>query len=325
MAEATLKPGAQAPATPKAETPKVETKKLTLIAEMVALTLVELAKLGKTIVKMTEKIVQSRDEERKERKVHAKIVAELKRRHAKQVNAGDVPADYSFAKFFERETGGKCPGRTQSLAGLFNSLVLLDGPDGKPLISESIYDGAALDWLEKANAIVNAAIKQHGEAWKSCDEVKRAIAALSSPGDAAETLDAIRKEQKGTETTDGESAEQGVTVSLTPENAVEFLLKHLDDQLKLVGTKPENAREIFCSLAVLGNRLNDVGLAQDAIADAFAANYDEPTLKSWVAVETTVLPSGIIVLGTAPVETPAAAPVEKLDSLVPSESELATV
>ena len=56
MAEATLKPGAQAPATPKAETPKVETKKLTLIAEMVALTLVELAKLGKTIVKMTEKI-----------------------------------------------------------------------------------------------------------------------------------------------------------------------------------------------------------------------------------------------------------------------------
>ena len=289
-------------ATPAA-TPTAEPKKLTLIADIAALTGVEIAKLAKSIVKMTMKITESRDEERSERKLHAKVVADMKRRHQRLVTAGELPADYAFQKYFERETGGKCPGRTQSLAQLFNSLVLLGDADGKPLISESIYDGAALDWLEKANAIVNSAIKAYGDKWKSSDEVQRAIKALSSPGDAAETLDKIRKEQKGTV----EAAETAATEGqlLTPEIAVSFLMKHMGSLAGLVAAKPENGKELFCTFAAFGKLLDGAYTAQADVMDAFGKAYDEATLADWAKSTDTTTESGITVIGAAPTETAA--------------------
>ena len=304
-------------ATPAA-TQAAEPKKLTLIADISALPGCEIAKLAKTIVKMSAKIVESRDEERGERKLHAKIVADMKRRHMKLVETRELPADYAFQKYFERETGGKCPGRTQSLAQLFNSLVMLGDAEGKPLIAESIYDGAALDWLEKANAIVNSAIKAHGDKWKTCDEVQRAIKALSSPGDAAETLDKIRKEQKGTveaaETADAE------TQLLTPEMAVGFLVKHMGSLAGLVAAKPENGKELFCTFAAFGKLVDSVYMAQADVIDAFGKAYDEKTLADWAKATVTTTENGIAVIGAAPTET-AAPETPATETTLPSLAE----
>ncbi len=80
---------------------------------------------------------------------------------------------------------------------MFNALVPTLDASGKPLPSKEHFDGAAVDWLETANAIVKAAMKEHGDAWKTCDDVLDLVNTLSQPGDALKRIKEIREGRKG--------------------------------------------------------------------------------------------------------------------------------
>jgi hypothetical protein len=309
-------PSAPAPA----ETAK---EKKLLFADMMTMSIDLLKGYVKGAVKLFERIETARKSERDERKQNAKFVAELRRRYALGKDGGTIPSDHTFPKYAENIGCGKIPGRLQSLAALFNSLVLMNGADGKPLITETIYDAAALDWLEKANAIVNAAQKTHGEQWKSCPDVQECIAALSTPGDAAEKLDAIRKRQKG-ETPAEEIGE--AAPPLTAERAVEFLIAFYHDQAKLVATKPPTAKEIFCQGTRLAERLADLDEARDSFIGAFSANYAKETVQGWLKALAAGVADHVEIISTAPNNPPAAptAPTPALVAETPAETALAT-
>jgi len=228
----------------------------------------DLFKLASAPVQLNANITESRETERRERKFNSKVVAAMKRRYVARLNAREIAPDTTFAKYYEQNAGGKCPGRVQSLAGLFNNLVLTEGADQLPLLTEGTYDGAMLDWLEKANAIVNAAIKVNGENWKSCDDVTKTIAALTGPPDnVVETLDAIRARQKG-ETPEAATVE---AVTLTVGRAVEFLLAYIKNDAK-AATELE-AATLFAGCVELGNAWGDSGVSED-LMNKWNSNID---------------------------------------------------
>lgn len=296
-----------------------EKQKLTF-AQIMALSIDEVKSFVKTAVKLAENIVTARDNERGERKQNAKYVADLRRRYAAGKDGGTIPSDWTFPKWAENIVGGKIPGRLQSLAALFNSLVLMTDKDGKPLLAEAVYDGCFLDWLEKANAIVNAAQKADGENWKSSKDVTDCIAALMGPPDkVVETLDAIRKRQKGETASD--DSETGV--QLTPEAAVEFLLKFFADQKALVAGKPQNLKEVFCTHLALGKRLDAVYTAQADMTEAFASVADDETLNLWTKQTESGLAPGVEFISSTPETAPVAAttlsPAPETAETVPAE------
>ena len=90
---------------------------------------------------------------------NAKCVAALKRAYVERLNKREFPPDTTFKKYFEQNAGGSLPGRVEALAALFDALVLTVDANGKPLLSEECLDAAAVDWREKANAIVDKAQK----------------------------------------------------------------------------------------------------------------------------------------------------------------------
>jgi hypothetical protein len=48
------------------------------------------------------------------------------------------------------------PGRLETLASFFNSMCLVDDPNGKLLLAEECYDDASVNSLEIANKCINA-------------------------------------------------------------------------------------------------------------------------------------------------------------------------
>jgi hypothetical protein len=181
-----------------AETKKPETKKKLTFAELAALKIADLAGYLKKIVRVDEAITKAKDAFTSTLQFNGKVVAALKRAYVDRLNKRDIPPDTTFKKYFEQNAGGNLPSRVESLAALFNALVLTLDANGKPLLSEECYDNAAVDWLEKSNAIVKDAMKRHGDAWKTCDDVLDVVNALSKPGDALKKLKEIRARQKGT-------------------------------------------------------------------------------------------------------------------------------
>ena len=248
----------------------------------------DLFKLASAPVKLNANITESRETERKERKFNSKVVAAMKRRYVARLNSREIAPDTTFAKYYEQNAGGKCPGRVQSLAGLFNNLVLTEGADHLQLLTETTYDGAMLDWLEKANAIVNAAIKAHGENWKGSDDVVKAIAALTGPPDnVVETLDAIRARQKG-ETPETATAE---AVTLTVGRAVAFLLAYIKNDAKAAAEL--EAATLFASCVELGNAWGDSGVSEDLL-NKWTNNIDAgiaPEMNVEKAPEAPALPA----------------------------------
>jgi hypothetical protein len=217
---------APAPAPAAAETP-TETpaqKKLTTYAELLLLKVAELATYCKKIVRVDQAIEKAKEAFAKNLKFNSKVVAALKRLHAEKRDAKEIPGDWTFKDYFKNVAGGELPGRVEALAALFNSLVLTVDASGKPLLSEENFDAAADDWLEKANPIIKQAQKQHGEAWKTCDDVLDVVNALSKPGDALKAIKQIRARQKG-EQGEGEGEEGNATAAqpLTVGRAIEFL------------------------------------------------------------------------------------------------------
>jgi hypothetical protein len=196
---------------------KVETK-LTFEA-LTQLAPADLYAEAKLTVKLNKAIGTAREKFTETLQQSAKIVAAMKRLYTEMVNTKAIPADTTFKKYFESNAGGVCPPRVEALASLFNALV------ETKLVTEEIFDGAAVDWLEKSNAIVSHARKTHGDAWKGIDDVLDVVNALSKPGDARAKLKAIRERQKAAENPAGEQTGEGVKESapLTLGVAVEFV------------------------------------------------------------------------------------------------------
>ncbi len=164
-------------------------EKLTF-TELVKLAPADLFGYAKDTIKLKKAVATATDKFKENLKFSAKVVAAMKRYYTEQVNARNIPGDTAFKDYFEQNAGGTVPGRIEALSALFNSLVETG------LLKEEHYDCAAVDWLEKANAIVADARKKHGDKWKSCDDVLDVINALSKPGDALKVLKDIRKRQK---------------------------------------------------------------------------------------------------------------------------------
>jgi len=299
-------PAGTPPATTEtAQTETAKEEKKLAVATFTAMAIDALTHFLKGAVKLATNIKDAQTKEKAERKTNAKGIADLKRRYAVGKDGGTIPLDWTFPIYFEKVVGGKCPGRMLSLAGLFNSLCMLNGPDGKPMLAEAIYDSAALDWLEKANAIVNAAQKAHGENWKTCADVCETLAILNSPGDAAEKLDAIRARQKG-ETAEGET---DGAVAMTAEMAVEFLIGHYQQQAKLMAAKPENAKELFCLARALAERVEVMEDERTKFILAVENTFDTATIQGWLKADDAGVAPHIEIISahpnTAPAETPA--------------------
>ncbi|MGN6556337.1 MAG: hypothetical protein ACTHLW_21710 [Verrucomicrobiota bacterium] len=253
------------PATPAAPAAKpADDTKLTF-ADLEAMDTATQIEYSKTIVSTNKAVEKAKTKFTEKLQFYAKVVAALKRSYTKALNARQVPPDTSFKKYFEQNAGGALPGRVEALASVFNSLVLTLDSNGKPLLSEENFDLAAVDWLEKANAIVAAAQKKHGDNWKTCDEVLDTINALSKPGEAGKKLKEIRERQKE-EAEPGEPGEAGdestekvQVVPLTVGRCVEFLKAAI---LAASGMPEESARVLFCDVCDLADSWDKSGIAE---------------------------------------------------------------
>ena len=98
-------------------------------------------------------------------------------------------------------------------------------------------------------------MKQHGDNWKTCDDVLDTINALSKPGDTLKAIKEIRASQKGdkpkTETT--ESAPP-----LTIGRAVEYLIAAIKNASKVPMAE---ARNLFVAAYTRGAHWSESGLS----------------------------------------------------------------
>ena len=208
--------------TTKGNTVKKDTK-LTY-AEIIAMTVAERYALMADGVKLGKKVVETRDNFRAVTPQYAKVVAALKRDHRRMLDEKLIAADTTFKDYFAQNCGGALPGRLETLASFFNSMCLVDDPNGKPLLAEECYDDASVNSLEIANKCINAA-KEKAQAaktdWRGDNDTLDVINALSKPGDATKKLKEIRKRQSPEKS---ETAADENAAVLTPEHAIEFLI-----------------------------------------------------------------------------------------------------
>lgn len=229
-----------------------------MFAALVAMAPAEIYKLAAGHVKISDSVSTAQDKYTNSLKPFAKVVAAVKRLWVEMREKRTLALDIAFNKFFKDNVKGDLPGRAEALAALFNSLVLTFDANKKPLLAEENFDAAAVDWLEKANAIVKLAQKKYGDpGWQTSDEVLDVINALSKPGDARKTLQDIRKRMKGEtpaageageggETAEGETAEgaNATSVKMTPALAAQFLCA----AFKGVKELPEDKQIELCAL-----------------------------------------------------------------------------
>jgi hypothetical protein len=251
----------------KPNTPaKADTKKLMTYADLVALTVADLANYCKKIVRVDVAITKAKDAFKKNLKLNAKVVAALKRAHAEKRDKREIPGDWTFKDYFKNVADGDLPGRVEAMAALFNSLVLTFDAKGRPLLSEENFDAAADDWLEKANPIIKQAQKQHGEAWKTCDDVLDVINALSKPGDALKAIKEIRARQKGEKAEGEENAD--AAQPLTVGRAIEFLKAAITNGANLVAAgKQDEAFDLYAATWHIMDAWSDSGVTDDMLND----------------------------------------------------------
>lgn len=235
-------------------------------AALTAMAAADLFKLASENVKVSKAVDTAKDKFVDALKPFSKVVAAMKRLYTERVETRSITA-VSFKKFWKDNAGGGVPGRAESLAGLFNTLVLtLDG-NGRPLLPEEYYDDAKVAWLEQANAIVNAARKAYGDNWKGCDDVLDTINALSKPGDAAEKLAEIRKRQKGEKESDGADTS---AVAITPALAAQYLIA----AIKEAAQKTPEEQYVLCC------HFYDVENAWAALPEALTSALDKKYAKA---------------------------------------------
>ena len=233
-----------------------QAKQLTY-AEIQALSPAERYALMADGVKLGKRVEETRDTYKKVTPWYAKLVAALKRDHARFKDEKSIPADQTFKQFYAKNCGGDLPGRLETLAAFFNSMCLVEDGRGNPLLSETCYDAASVNSLEIANKCINHAKDKQGDNWRGCDDTLDVINALSTPGDATAKLKEIRKRQNGMEKAGDENA-----APLTPEHAIEFLVAWI----KAAGEKPEEkSAAIFAGTLKISDAWAESGLSDDTL------------------------------------------------------------
>jgi hypothetical protein len=246
-------------------------------AEIQALSPAERYKLMQAGVKLGKKVEETRDEYRTVTPWYAKVVAALKRDHARALDAKTIAADTPFKKFFSQNCGGELPGRLETLSAFFNTMCMVEGDNGKPLLSEEFYDVASVNSLEIANKCVNFA-KAHcpeGQDWRGMNDTLDVINALSKPGDATKKLKEIRARQ---EPKPGATEGNENAIVLTPESAIEFLLGWIKGASKQPADK---AATVFAGTLKLGDAWQACGIADETLNQwaTNVANNVAPEIK----------------------------------------------
>jgi hypothetical protein len=252
--------------------------KLTL-AEIQAMSVAERYALMQDCTKLAKKVESTRDEYRTVSPVYGKVVAELKRDYARLIsdkNSGLAP-DTSFKDFFAQNCGGKLPGRLETLAAFFNTMVFVEDGRGKPLLAEEYYDEASVNSLEIANKCINhakAAALESRTDWRGHNDTLDVINALSKPGDATKKLKAIRSRQNPKSAdADGENA-----VQMTPQLAAQYLIA----ALKAAGEQPEDKAYDLCCLVFEVNTAWAENSLSEETRNAFDKRYAD-AMKHGVA------------------------------------------
>ncbi len=224
-------------------------------------------------------------------KVAAKYVAALKAHHASGLDSGEIPPGTAFKAWYKANVGGNLPGRLESMAALFNRLVLTMGDDGKPLMPETNYDLQSNNALEKANAEVSAALKKYGDAWKASPEIQQLLDILNGPGDAAKRIDDLRKVRKGARDETPSADAPALTVNL----AVAFL------ESAIRSAQPDaDGKALFYKTVNLGNLWADSAIPEETL-NQWGDDFD-----SGVAAHLTVLKPETPAVEHAPAEAVAA-------------------
>jgi hypothetical protein len=148
-----------------------------------------------------------------------KVAAQLKRDYTRMLNAHEIPADCSEAKFFEDFCGGDLPSRVKQLATFSNALGL---ETDKPMIPEAIIDAHSINTLEKAAPIIAHERKHRAEVWKVSPFTLEVIEALTTPGEATKKLADIRKRQNPKE-------EEAETEATPTASLVLMLMNHIQE------------------------------------------------------------------------------------------------
>lgn len=197
---------------------------------------------------------------------HAKVVAGLKIAHRADVDSRRISPSMSFKDYFAANCGGALPGRVEAVANVFNELVETGN------LTEEAFDAAAVDWLEKASAIVNHARKENATGYLASEAVQKVCKAIGSPGDALKTIKAVRKEQ-----TDAAKAAKAPAPATPAEPANTFTLATTDGLLKgitLIGAELRSFAD--------AKRLPEVLEAMRICGELMEAN---PLVKAYFAAE----------------------------------------
>ncbi len=292
----------------------IEAKKTLAFAEAVSLAVAALADRLKGKVRICLAVDKAKTTVVENLKEFSKEIAAFKRKHKEQSEKGEIPGDWKFSRYWKTYVGGVCPGRGETLAALFNTLCLVL-KDGQPMLSEENFDSAKVAWLETANKCINHAMEEHGDAWMTCDDVLDVVNALSKPGDAQETLDAIRvRQKKGKSKSEEEACENAAP--LTAKLAVEYLLSLIRN------AQPDDVGE---GLFVLTQSLQEAWAVSEKIPNETLTKwYDvaDAAAKAAIAERAKALAAGIaehikVITEEAPAEVGAVtAPLE-----IPAELE----
>ena len=194
---------------------------------------------------------------------HAKVVAAMKIAHRADLDARRISPSKFFKDYFAENCGGALPGRVEAVANVFNELVETGN------LTEEAFDAAAVDWLEKASAVVNHARKENATGYLASEAVQKVCKAIGSPGDALKTIKAVRKEQT--------DAAKAAKAPAPAEPAHTFTLATTDGLLKgitLIGAELRSFAD--------AKRLPEVLEAMRICGELMEAN---PLVKAYFAAE----------------------------------------
>lgn len=255
----------------------------------------ELFTFAKASVKQAVAIETAQAEFTGQIQFHAKVVAALKIAHRADVDSRRISPSTSFKDYFKGNCGGDLPGRVEAVANVFNELVETGN------LTEEAFDAAAVDWLEKASAVVNHARKENAKDYLASEAVQKVCKAIGSPGDALKTIKAVRKEQ-----TDAAKAAKAPATA-PAESSNTFSLGTTDGLLKgicLIGAElrsfadAKRVHEVLEAMRLAGemmeaNPLVQAYIAAEVDAQRKANGHEKPA--DVTAVKTTKTESGVAV------------------------------
>lgn len=257
----------------------------------------ELFTFAKAAVKQAVAIETAQAEFTGQIQFHAKCVAALKIAHRADVDARRISPSTSFKDYFKANCGGDLPGRVEAVANVFNELVETGN------LTEEAFDAAAVDWLEKASAVINHARKENAKDYLASEAVQKVCKAIGSPGDALKTIKAVRKEQ-----TDAAKAAKAPATAAPAESSNTFSLGTTDGLLKgicLIGAElrsfadAKRVHEVLEAMRIAGEMMEANPLvaayfaAEVAKADAAAHGHEKPATVT--EVKTSRRESGVAV------------------------------